>query len=75
MQGHYQRDAQMSMLLAIIYNVNRDPKRSRAMEAQDFSVFHHAKPSAQAQSAQTQRELLEAITLAMGGEVTKNGGC
>ncbi len=72
LQGHYQRDAQMSMLLAITYNVNRDPKKNRAMEMEDFSIFQHAKPIAQVQSAQRQRQLLEAITLAMGGEVKKN---
>ncbi|MBT9134876.1 MAG: hypothetical protein DDT38_01618 [Firmicutes bacterium] len=71
LQGHYQRDAQASMLLAITYNVNRDPKKGRAMGAEDFAVFRHAKPLAQVQSAQKQRELLEAITVAMGGEVVK----
>ncbi|MBT9156887.1 MAG: hypothetical protein DDT37_01878 [Firmicutes bacterium] len=75
LQGHYQRDAQISILLAITYNVNRDPKKSRAMGMEDFSVFRHVKPRAQAQSAQRQRELLEAITIAMGGQVVeKNGG-
>ncbi|MBT9156823.1 MAG: hypothetical protein DDT37_01814 [Firmicutes bacterium] len=73
LQGHYQRDAQTSMLLAITYNVNRDHKKSRAMEMANFSVFQHIKPPAQAQPAQRQREILEAITIAMGGEVTKNG--
>ncbi|MBT9156631.1 MAG: hypothetical protein DDT37_01619 [Firmicutes bacterium] len=71
LQGHYQRDAQASLLLAIIYNVNRDPQKSRAMGMDDFSVFRHAKLPAQAQSAQKQRELLEAITIAMGGELVK----
>ncbi|MBT9134787.1 MAG: hypothetical protein DDT38_01529 [Firmicutes bacterium] len=74
LQGNYQRDAQMSTLLAITYNMNRDPKRSRAVGMEDFSVFRRAKPPAQAQSAQRQREILEAITLAMGGEVGKKNG-
>ncbi|MBT9143626.1 MAG: hypothetical protein DDT29_02034 [Dehalococcoidia bacterium] len=73
LQGHYQRDAQMCLLLAMTYNVNRDLKKSRALGMEDFSVFQHTKTPAQAQTAQRQRDLLEAITLAMGGEV-KNGG-
>ncbi|MBT9154756.1 MAG: hypothetical protein DDT39_01435 [Firmicutes bacterium] len=71
LQGHYQRDAQVSMMLAMTYNVNRDHKKSRAMEAEDFSVFQQRQPSTP-QSAQKQRALLEAVTLAMGGEVGKD---
>ncbi|MBT9134601.1 MAG: hypothetical protein DDT38_01340 [Firmicutes bacterium] len=71
LQGHYQRDVQMSMLLAITYNVNRSPKKGKALGVEDFSVFRHAMPTTQAQSAQRQRHLLEAITIALSGEVIK----
>ncbi len=71
LQGHYQRDAQASMLLAITYNVNRDPKKGRAMGPEDFSVFPWRQKPSVPQTAQQQRELLEAITIALGGEVVK----
>ncbi|MBT9134783.1 MAG: hypothetical protein DDT38_01525 [Firmicutes bacterium] len=74
LQGHYQRDAQMSTLLAMTYNINRDPKRGRAMGAEDFAVFRPQQKPIVAQTAQKQLALLEAITIALGGKVVKKNG-
>lgn len=76
LQGHYLRDMQLASLLAAFLNVNRDPKKSRPVKAEDVSVFRQSGATPPEQGEQTpeqQRAILEALTLVMGGEVTKHG--
>ncbi len=72
LQGYYLRDMQISTLVAAFLNANRDPKKGRAIDIEQLSVFQPIKRPRQEQSAQRQRELLEAITLALGGEVVSD---
>lgn len=73
LQGHYLRDTQIANLLAAFLNVNRDPKKSKAIKAEDVSVFKLPQEKKREQTPEQQRAILETLTLMMGGTVEKNG--
>lgn len=72
LQGHYLRDTQISLLVASFINANKDPKKGKAIECSDISVFKTPKKK-EKQDAKEQRQILEVFTIAMGGEVIRNG--
>lgn len=69
LRGHKARDAQLSLLVAVVANVFRGSK-STPVRMADVSVFAPVEgESAEPQTAEHHRALLEAVTVMLGGEV------
>lgn len=74
LRGHYIRDIQMSALVASFINAHRDPTKGTPLRPEDAAVFQRKRASeSKEQSAEEQRQILEVITVIMGGEVVKDG--
>lgn len=67
LQGHYIRDMQTATLVTAYLNVHRDAKKSKQIAVEDVAVFRKNKKTEQ--TPEQQRDILEAITVMMGGEV------